>query len=122
MTCAHAVSVGFKKIDGVESAEIGLQRGRGLVKLRPGNRARIEDFWSVVWGNGNKPKETRVTAIGDVVERGGKRYFRMTPGDGNYPVEGVPVKPGRARITGVLQPPKDKRSVVPIRVEQWEPL
>ncbi len=122
MTCAHAVSEGFKKVEGVESAEIGLTRGHGTAKLKAGNRAGVEDFWKVVWGNGNKPKETRVVANGEVMERSGRWYFQMTPDGAEYPIEGQRPPAGRVEVTGVLQPPKDKKSVVPLQVESWKPM
>ena len=116
MTSAHAVSEGFKKISGVESVEVGLKRGHGLVKLKPGNRAQVEDFWKVVWGNGNKPKQTEVVAVGEVIEKGGVRVFRVPETGREYVVETGSTVLGRVKIVGVLEPPKDKKSAVAIRI------
>lgn len=116
MTCAHAVSEGFKKIAGVVSVEIGLKRGHGLVKLKPGNRAQVEDFWKVVWGNGNKPKQTEIVAEGELIEKGGVRVFRVPETGREYVAEGSVAGLGRVKLVGVLEPPRDKKSAVAIRI------
>ena len=64
MICAHAVSVAVKKIDGVESVEVTLNRGHAEIKLKPGNRVRIEQIWEAVRKQGLTPKEARVVVRG----------------------------------------------------------
>ena len=40
MTCAHLVDVALKKVAGVESVEVSLNKGLATVKLKPGKPAR----------------------------------------------------------------------------------
>jgi hypothetical protein len=72
MTCAYAVRVAIQKLPGIESVVIGLNRGRGQIELKPGNKLRIEQIWEKISGNGNSPRETRVIVEGKVVSNGGK--------------------------------------------------
>lgn len=122
MTCAHTVSVGFRRIAGVESADIGLERGRGVVKLALGNNARVEEFWKVVWGNGNKPRTTRIVANGVIEKRGDRLWFKIPETGQSYRLDGTALtgvsRTGPARLEGELDPPKDKKSAVPIRAIQ----
>ena len=122
MTCAHAVRRGFQKIDGVEAVEIGLTRGSGQVRLRPGNRARVEAFWKVVWGNGNKPRETKIVANGEITQREGRTYFRLPENGVEYLVSGEIPQPGRVRLRGILTPPPDRKTAPPLEVQSSESL
>jgi copper chaperone CopZ len=66
MTCAFAVRGALKKFPGVESVDVSLNKGLAVVKLRPGNTIRPEQFWDAVRKNGFTPKETRVVVRGRV--------------------------------------------------------
>src|SRR5690349_17178448 len=66
MTCAYAVRVAIMKFQGVESAEVSLNKGLATVKLKRGNSVRPSEFWEAIRKNGNTPKVTRVTVRGDV--------------------------------------------------------
>ena len=41
MTCAHVVDVALRKVAGVESVEVSLNKGLATVKLKPGIRFRF---------------------------------------------------------------------------------
>ena len=41
MTCAHVVNVALKKVHGVESVEVSLNKGLATVKLKPGNAVAV---------------------------------------------------------------------------------
>ena len=38
MTCAHVVNVALKKVAGVESVDVSLNKGLAAIKLKPGKR------------------------------------------------------------------------------------
>ena len=71
MTCAYAVRGALKKMKGVGSVEVSLNKGLAEVKLKPGNTLQPKDFWAVVRSNGFTPKQTRVTVRGRVDGDGG---------------------------------------------------
>jgi cation transport ATPase len=77
-TCAHGIRIGMEKIDGVESAEISLERASADIKMRPDNHVSLEQFRKLVKFNGFAPKEATVTARGTVVDRGGKPAFQVS--------------------------------------------
>ena len=41
MTCAHVVDVALKKVAGVESVEVSLNKGLATVKLKPGRAGDV---------------------------------------------------------------------------------
>lgn len=62
----------MKKVEGVESVEVSLNRGEALLRLEPGNSVTVERVRQVVIDNGFTPKDADVEIVGKVVERGGK--------------------------------------------------
>jgi copper chaperone CopZ len=62
----------MKKVQGVESVEVSLNRGEALLRLKPGNSVTIEQIRQAVLDNGFTPKDSEVEVSGQVVERGGK--------------------------------------------------
>jgi copper chaperone CopZ len=77
-TCAHGIRIGMEKMEGVESAEISLERASADIKLRADNRLSLEQFRKLVKFNGFAPKEAIVTARGTVVDRTGKAAFQVS--------------------------------------------
>jgi copper chaperone CopZ len=79
--CAHAVKVALLKLEGVESAEVSLERASTQIRLRPANRVTLTDLRQIVKNNGFTAKNATVTAIGTLVERGGKPAIGLSGGD-----------------------------------------
>jgi copper chaperone CopZ len=77
-TCAHGVRIGIEKMEGVESAEISLERASADITLRPDNRLTLEQFRKLIKFNGFAPKDATITARGTVVDRGGKPAFQVS--------------------------------------------
>src|SRR3954469_5777949 len=73
MTCAYAVRVALMKFEGVEAAEVSLNKGLATAKLKPGNGIKPVEFWEAIRKNGNTPKTTRATLRGEV-QSGGKQF------------------------------------------------
>lgn len=82
--CAHAVSVAMKKVEGVESVRVSLNRGEALLGLKPGNSVTVERIRQVVRDNGFTPKDSDVEIVGKVVERGGKAALAVSGPDVVY--------------------------------------
>ena len=78
MTCAYAVRGALKKISGVESVEVSLNKGLATMKLAPGNTVRLDQVWDTIKNNGFTTKETRVVARGEVSNVKGKLRFKLT--------------------------------------------
>ena len=124
MTCAYAVRVNISKLPGVESVDVTLNRGRGRVELKPGNKVRIEQIWEKVMKNGNSPRETRVAAEGKILSSGDKLQIEIVSGSRPYDLIGdsgllerLKASAGqRVTMEGILNPPQSLKTAVPIRV------
>ena len=119
MTCAFAVRGALKKLPGVESVEVSLNKGVAAVKLKPGNTLRPEEFWEAVRNNGFTPKQTTVLVRGDV--QGGK--FRVTGTSQLFDLAPDPLKALAGKtitVQGTLTPGKDIKTAVPLHVRRIE--
>ena len=126
MTCAFAVRGALKKMPGVESVDVSLNKGLAAVKLKPGNTLKPEDFWKTVRNNGFTPKEATVLVRGDV--QGGKlritgtnQILDLAPDPQNpKALEAVRGLAGKTiTVQGILTPGKDMKTE-PLRVRRIE--
>ena len=58
--------VAIRKIDGVESVEVSLERGQASIGLRPGNRVTLAQLRQLVKNSGFNSREAAVTVIGEL--------------------------------------------------------
>jgi len=77
-TCAHGVRVAVRKLEGVESVEVSLERASVAINLRPGNRITLSQLRQIIKNNGFAAKEATVTIVGLLTERGGKPALSVT--------------------------------------------
>ena len=129
MTCAHVVHVALKKVAGVESADVSLNKGLASVKLKPGNTVSVPQFWEVIHQNGYTPKTTTVTVRGDLTEGQGRPQLKVS---GTNQVLALVADPKDAALQnvlhrklgqsvtlqGVMVPGKDFQAPVPLLVSQ----
>ena len=73
--------VAVRKLDGVESVDVSLERASVTIGLRPGNRITLPQLRQIIRNNGFSAKDATVTAIGTVIERGGKPALSVTGTD-----------------------------------------
>lgn len=62
----------MKKVPGVESVEVSLNRGEAVLRLKPGNSVTIERVRQVVLDNGFTPKGSDIEVVGRATERDGR--------------------------------------------------
>jgi hypothetical protein len=48
MTCAHVVDVALKRVAGVDSVEVSLNKGLATVKLKPSNTVSVPQLWELI--------------------------------------------------------------------------
>src|SRR5579872_3404666 len=77
MTCAHVVDVALKKVAGVESVEVSLNKGLATVKLKPGNSVSVPQLWELIHKNGYTPKATAVSVRGDLSNANGRLELKV---------------------------------------------
>ena len=70
--------VAVRKLDGVESVEVSLERASADVHLRPENHVTLSQLRKIIKDNGFSPREATVTVVGTLVERGGKPALSLT--------------------------------------------
>ena len=129
MTCAHIVDVALKKLPGVESVDVSLNKGLATVKLKPGNTLSVPQFWELLHQKGYTPKATVVFARGEL-SGGGDRLQLKVSGTKDVlrlaadPKNGTPYAEAAKKvgqsvvIQGVMAPGKDLKALVPLQVSQ----
>ena len=96
------MSVAVKKIDGVQSADVSLERANADIRLKPGNAITLPQLRRIIREAGYPTTDAQVEARGTIVERNGKPMLDLhngsflelaakpsTPGTGVVEVVGV---------------------------------
>jgi copper chaperone CopZ len=129
MTCAHIVDVALKKVPGVETVDVSLNKGLATVKLKPGNTVSVPQFWQLLHEKGYTPKATEVSVRGGLFGEPGhlqlnvsgtRDVLNLTPDPKNAAAYNEAAKKvGQSVvIQGVMTPDKDLKVLVPLQVNQ----
>jgi len=129
MTCAHVVDVALKKVAGVESVEVSLNKGLATVKLKPGNSVSVPQLWELIHKNGYTPKATAVSVRGDLANVNGQLQLKVSgmketlvlasdPKNAAAYSEAAKKLGQTVIIEGVMVPTKDFKALVPLQVGQ----
>ena len=129
MTCAHVVDVALRKVAGVDTVKVGLNRGVATVKLKPGNTVSVPQLWEVIHKSGYTPKSTAVLVRGDVVDVDGQLRLNVSgtkerltlAASAKNPLaysEAVKKVGKSVVVQGVMEPGKDLKAEVPLQVSQ----
>ena len=68
----------MKKVPGVESVQVSLNKGEAVLKLKQGNSATVAQIRQVVLDNGFTPKDADIEIAGKLVERAGKAALAVS--------------------------------------------
>ena len=71
----------MRKVEGVESVDVSLERASAAINLRPGNRITLAQLRQIIKNNGFSAKEATVTVVGTLTERGGKPALTVSGTD-----------------------------------------
>jgi hypothetical protein len=129
MTCAHIVDVALKKMPGVETVDVSLNKGLATVKLKPGNTLSVPQFWELLHQKGYTPKTTAVSVRGELAGGPGRLQLKIS---GTKDVLNLAPDPKSAAayndaakkvgqsvvVQGVMMPGKDLKALVPLQVSQ----
>jgi len=74
------VSVALKKLDGVESVDVSLEKATADIRLKPGNTITLPQLRRIIRQAGYPTKDACVEARGAVVERNGKPALDLQNG------------------------------------------
>src|SRR5579884_4235479 len=78
MTCAHIVDVALKKVPGVDTVDVSLNKGLATVKLKPGNTVSVPQFWQLLHEKGYTPKTTAVSVRGQLAGGQGRLQLKVS--------------------------------------------
>jgi len=129
MTCAHVVDVALKKVAGVESVEVSLNKGLATVKLKPANTVSVPQLWELIHRNGYTPKTTVVSVRGELTNVNGSIQLKISGTKDTLPLTADPKnatayseaskKLGQTVVVeGMIAPTKDLKAAVPLQVSQ----
>ncbi|HEY7304397.1 MAG TPA: heavy metal-associated domain-containing protein [Bryobacteraceae bacterium] len=129
MTCAHIVDVALKKVPGVDTVDVSLNRGLATVKLKPGNAVSVPQFWELLHQKGYTPKTTSVSVQGELEGGPGrlqlkvshtKDVLNLAPDPKNAAAYNEAAKKvGQSVVMqGVMVPGKDLHALVPLQLGQ----
>jgi copper chaperone CopZ len=129
MTCAHVVDVALKRVQGVESVEVSLNKGLATVKLKPGNTVAVPQFWQLLHEKGYTPKTTAVSVRGELAGPQERLQLKVTGTKDVLALVADPKNPAAyaeaskklgqtITVQGVMVPGKDLKAPVPLQVGQ----
>jgi hypothetical protein len=78
------------RIPGVESVEVSLKLGGAELHLRPGNTVSQSQIEDAIRKAGYDPKQVELTAVGKLVERGGRLALEVSGPGSIYLLRHVP--------------------------------
>jgi copper chaperone CopZ len=84
------VSVAVKKIPGVESVNVSLNKGLVSIKLAPRNKVTMAQIRKAILDDAFTPKDAKVVAVGKLVSERGKLRFVVAGTDETFPVASTP--------------------------------
>src|ERR1700686_662020 len=125
MTCAHVVNVALKKVAGVESVDVSLNKGLATVKLKPGNTVSVPQLWELIHKNGYTPKATVVLVRGELANLNGTLALKVSGTNDSLPLVADPKNAGvygealkkmgqTVTVRGTIVPSKDLKAAVPL--------
>ena len=74
------MSVAIKKLDGVESVDVSLEKATADIRLKPGNAITLPQLRRIIRQSGYPTKDAHVEAHGTIVEQNGKPTLDLQNG------------------------------------------
>jgi len=129
MTCAHVVDVALKKVAGVESVNVSLNKALATVKFKPANTVSVPQLWDLIHKQGYTPKATTVSVRGEVAAAAGNLQLKVSGTNQVLALASNPKNPAAydeaakeigqtVTLEGVMMPGKDFNKPVPLEVGQ----
>lgn len=129
MTCAHVVHVALKKVSGVDSVDVSLNKGLATVRLKPGNAVSVEQLWQLIHEKGYTPKSTAVSVRGDLENSPHGVQLKVSGTNQTItlvrdPKNGTPYADATKKlgqtvmVQGTMVPGKDLKAPAPLQVNE----
>jgi len=91
------VSVALKKLDGVESVDVSLEKATADIRLKPGNAVTLPQLRRIIRQAGYPTRDAQVDARGTILERNGRPTLDLQNGS----FLELAARPARS-VTGVV--------------------
>jgi hypothetical protein len=95
------VSVAVKKLEGIESVDVSLEKASAVIVLKPENRVTLAQIRRVIRNSGYQTRDAGITARGAIADRKGKPVLDLLNGSvlelTDTPKDSAP---GTVEITG----------------------
>ena len=85
--CAHAVRVAIRKLEGIESVDVSLERASADMRLRPANRVTLPQLRQIIKNNGFSSKDASVTVVGTLSQRDAQIVLTVTGTDSVWQID-----------------------------------
>ena len=109
------MSVAVKKLDGVESVEVSLEKASADIRLKPGNNVTLPQLRKIIRQSGYPTKDAQVEARGSVVDRNGKPALDLQNGSFlDLSAKPAGTATGTVDVTGVSRLVDKEREVLTI--------
>lgn len=107
------MSVAIKKLDGVESVEVSLEKASADIRLKPRNAITLPQLRRIIRQAGYQTKDAHVEARGTLVDRNGTPSLDLQNGS-FLELEASPAGPrsGTVTVTGVSRVVDKEREVL----------
>lgn len=92
------MSVSVKKIAGVESVHVYLNKGLVDITLKPGNTVKLAQLRKAIRDDAFTPKQARVTVIGKLFHEGGRLEFKVAGTNEEFPVRSTTQKSWQTQV------------------------
>jgi hypothetical protein len=125
------VSVAVKKIDGVQSVSVSLNKGLVTIELVPGNHLTMPGLRRVITANGFSPKEATVIVDGVLENRSGTPMLKADGTSETFVLVPMPSvvsafddtrrllpQGGHVEISGRIEPPKGPEQLAVLSVKR----
>ena len=127
MTCAHIVNVALTRLPGVEAVEVSLNKSLAAIKFKPGNTVSVPQLWQLIHSKGYTPKETVITARGDILNAEVGLKFKVSGTNDALVLAADPGNPAvyaaaaakvgaTVIVNGIMMPGKDLKLAGPLQI------
>jgi len=122
----------LKKVPGVDTVDVSLNKGLATVKLKHGNTVTVSQLWKLIHDQGYTPKATAVLVRGELSSDQAKLQLKLAGTNVVIPLAPDTKKPAAYRqlsnsvgqkvtVRGLLNPAKDFKMPVPLQVTEVMP-
>lgn len=123
----------MKKINGVQSANVSLNKGLVTIELAAGNHLTMSELRKVITANGFSPKEANVVADGVLEDRAGMPTLKSNVTNETFVLVPTPnaasafddvkrltTQAGDVEISGRVEPPKGPEQLAIVSVKRLQ--